>query len=207
MKALNGAIKDNGMFAVSKASASAGAKRRGIDIAGNMVIGVFRNDYAVRMLAASIEAGIEAPLRYYVTDDSDGTATLTYGTATLTYRTPSAVFAPYGKAELNEIAGELDAIFAAIAAQASASKDPCAGRIILTFQSQRPISSTSDIPFKVEYRSIAGATYIYPARIFPTNCRRFVRPVRRSYARAELTLLAFSLHTYRPAFGAARHNE
>ena len=109
VKALNGAIKYNGMFAVSKASA--GAKRRGIDIAGNMVIGVFRNDYAVRMLAASIEAGIEAPLRYYVTDDSDGTATLTY-------RTPSAVFAPYGKAELNEIAGELDAIFAAIAAQA-----------------------------------------------------------------------------------------
>lgn len=109
VKALNGAIKDNGMFAVSKASA--GAKRRGIDIAGNMVIGVFRNDYAVRMLAASIEAGIEAPLRYYVTDDGDGTATLIY-------RTPSAVFAPYGKAELNEIAGELDAIFAAIAAQA-----------------------------------------------------------------------------------------
>ena len=109
VKALNGAIKDNGMFAVSKASA--GAKRRGIDIAGNMVIGVFRNDYAVRMLAASIEAGIEAPLRYYVTDDGDGTATLIY-------RTPSAVFAPYGKVELNEIAGEFDAIFAAIAAQA-----------------------------------------------------------------------------------------
>jgi len=109
VKALHGAIKDNGMLAVSKASA--GAKRRGIDIACNMVIGVFRNDYVVRMLAASIEAGIEAPLRYYVTDDSDGTATLTY-------RTPSAVFAPYGKAELNEIAGELDAIFAAIAAQA-----------------------------------------------------------------------------------------
>ena len=111
VKALNGAIKDNGMFAVSKASASAGAKRRSIDIAGNIVIGVFRNDYAVRMLATSIEAGIEAPLRYYVTDDGDGTATLIY-------RTPSAVFAPYGKAELNEIAGELDAIFAAIAAQA-----------------------------------------------------------------------------------------
>ena len=34
--ALNTAIKNNGMFAVTKASASAGAKRRGIDIAGNM---------------------------------------------------------------------------------------------------------------------------------------------------------------------------
>ena len=54
--ALNGAIKDNGMIAVSKASA--GAKRRGIDIAGNMVIGVFHSNFAVRMLAASIGAGI-----------------------------------------------------------------------------------------------------------------------------------------------------
>lgn len=109
--ALNGAIKDNGMIAVSKASASAGAKRRGIDIAGNMVIGVFRNDFAVRMLAASIEAGIEAPLRFYLTDNGDGTATLTY-------RTPSAVFAPYENAALNDIAGELDAIFAAISERA-----------------------------------------------------------------------------------------
>ena len=109
MKALNGAIKDNGMFAVSKASA--GAKRRGIDIAGNMVIGVFRNDFAVRMLAASIEAGIDAPLRFYLTDDGDGTATLIY-------RTPTAVFAPYGNASLNDIAGELDAIFEAISEQA-----------------------------------------------------------------------------------------
>ena len=109
--ALNGAIKDNGMIAVSKASTSAGAKRRGIDIAGNMVIGVFRNDFAVRMLAASIEAGIEAPLRFYLTDDGDSTATLIY-------RTPTAVFAPYGNASLNDIAGELDAIFEAISEQA-----------------------------------------------------------------------------------------
>ena len=107
--ALNGAIKDNGMIAVSKASA--GAKRRGIDIAGNMVIGVFRNDFAVRMLAASIEAGIDAPLRFYLTDDGDGTATLIY-------RTPTAVFAPYGNASLNDIAVELDAIFEAISEQA-----------------------------------------------------------------------------------------
>ncbi len=111
VKALNGAIKENGMFAVTKASASAGAKRRGVDIAGNMVIGVFRNDFAVRMLAASIEAGIEAPLRFYITDDGDGSATLTY-------RIPSAIFAPYGTAALDEMAGELDAIFAAIAEQA-----------------------------------------------------------------------------------------
>jgi len=108
VKATNAAIKKNSMFAVTKASASAGAKRRGIGIAGNMVIGVFRNDFAVRMLDASVEAGIEAPLRFYLTKDGDGTATLTY-------RTPSAVFARYGSAELDAMAAELDAIFAAIA--------------------------------------------------------------------------------------------
>ncbi len=54
---------------------------------------------------------IEAPIRFYVTENADGTATLSY-------KTPSAVFAPYideGGAELAAIAGELDAIFAAIA--------------------------------------------------------------------------------------------
>ena len=34
---------------------------------------VFRNDYAVRMLQASVPAGIEAPLRLYVTENADGT--------------------------------------------------------------------------------------------------------------------------------------
>jgi uncharacterized protein (DUF302 family) len=110
-EALDSAIKENGMAAVSKASASAGAKRRGIAIPGNLVVGVFRNDFAVRMLDASLEAGIEAPLRFYVTENGDGTATLTY-------RTPSAVFAPYGSAALDSMAAELDEIFASIARRA-----------------------------------------------------------------------------------------
>ena len=109
MTALNAAIKDYDMNAVSKASV--GAKRRGIVIACNIEIDVFRNDFAVSMSAASIESGIEAPLRFYLTDDGDGTATLTY-------RTPTAVFAPYGNAALNDVAGELDAIFATISEKA-----------------------------------------------------------------------------------------
>ena len=112
MTALNAAIKNYDMNAVSKASASAGAKQRGIVIAGNRVIGVFRIDFAVRMPAASIESGIEASLRFYLTGDSDGTAILTY-------RTPTAAFAPYGNATLNDVAGELDAIFATISEQAA----------------------------------------------------------------------------------------
>ena len=112
---LDSAIEAAGMFAVTRASASAGARGRGIKIAGNMVIGVYRNDFAVRMLEASVESGIEAPIRFYVTENPDGMATLRY-------RTPSAVFAPYdGGAKLKEMARELDTIFEKIAKQAAAN--------------------------------------------------------------------------------------
>ena len=64
---LEAAIDTSGMYVVTSASASAGAKRRGIDTPGNLVLGVYRNDFAVRMLEASVPSGIEAPLRFYVT--------------------------------------------------------------------------------------------------------------------------------------------
>ncbi len=98
------AIADNGMGLVAQASASRGAAARGVKIPGNAVIEVFRNDYAVRMLAASVPAGFEAPLRLYVTENPDKTATVVY-------RLPSAVFAPYGNAQLDAMARELDPIF------------------------------------------------------------------------------------------------
>ncbi|SLN56557.1 DUF302 domain-containing protein [Oceanibacterium hippocampi] len=104
---LEAAIKNNKMGLVTRASASAGAASRGITIPGNMVVGVYRNDFAVRMLEASVAAGIEAPIRFYVTANTDGTATLSY-------QKPSEVFRPYGSAPLDELARELDAIFAAI---------------------------------------------------------------------------------------------
>lgn len=105
---LEAAIKANNMGIVGRASASRGAAGRGVKIPGNLVIGVYRNDYAVRMLAASVAAGIEAPLRFYVTEGADGTATLTY-------RRPSAVFAPYESPALDEMAQELDRIWQKIA--------------------------------------------------------------------------------------------
>ncbi len=110
------AVKANKMFVVTRASASKGAASRDVIIPGNMVLGVYRNDFAVRMLEASVPAGIGAPIRFYVTENADGTATLAY-------RTPSAVFAPYadGGEALAALAGELDAIFAAIAEQAAGS--------------------------------------------------------------------------------------
>ncbi len=98
------AIEESGMLLVCKASASQGAAARGIKIPGNAVLMVFSNDYAVRMLEASVAAGFEAPIRLYVTENADGSATLTY-------RKPSAVFASYGSAALDKMALELDAVF------------------------------------------------------------------------------------------------
>ncbi len=109
---LGRAVKKNKMGLVNRASATLGAKRvLGLTIPGNMVIGVYHPRFAVRMLKASVPAGIEAPLRFYVTENADKTATLTY-------RTPTSIFAPYGSAALDAMAQELDGIFAAIAKDA-----------------------------------------------------------------------------------------
>ena len=108
------AIKANGMFLVTQAGPTEAAKGRGITIPGNRVFGVYRNDYAVRAINLSVASMIEAPIRLYVTENTDGTATLSY-------KTPSHVFAPYaneGGADLAALAKELDAIFANIAAAA-----------------------------------------------------------------------------------------
>jgi len=102
------------VFVVTRASATVGVKNRfGVDIPGNMVAGVYGPTFAKRMLDASIPAGIEAPIRFYLTEDPDA------GVATLAYRKPSAVFAPYDGPGLADMAQELDVIFAEIAAAAT----------------------------------------------------------------------------------------
>lgn len=109
---LEKAIESNKMGLVAQASASRGAAARGVKIRGNLVLMVFRNDYAVRMLAASIPAGIEAPLRIYLTEDADGRTSVTW-------RDPSAVFTPYASAELDAMAKELDPVFSRIVKDAT----------------------------------------------------------------------------------------
>ena len=116
IKRVDKAVKNNKMGVVTQASATVGAKKvLNKTIPGNMVIGVYRPDFAVRMLEASVPAGIEAPIRLYITENEDGTATLSY-------KTPSAVFAPYQDCgqKLRDMALELDEIFARIVSQAAA---------------------------------------------------------------------------------------
>jgi uncharacterized protein (DUF302 family) len=115
---LEAAVKAEKMGLVTSASASEGAKAAGITIPGNRVVGVFRNDFARRVLSVSTAAGIEAPIRFYVTENRDGAATLSY-------KKPSFVFAPYldeGGDALKGLAAELDEIFARIADAATKGK-------------------------------------------------------------------------------------
>ena len=109
------AAKANKMGVVTQAGPTGAAKKRGITIPGNRVIGLFNNVYAVSILNLSTAAMIEAPIRMYVTENEDGTATLSY-------KLPSTVFAPYtdeAGPELIKLADELDSIFAAISSDAA----------------------------------------------------------------------------------------
>jgi len=112
LASLKRAVKTNGMGLVAQASATRGARSIGVTIPGNAVVMVFHPKFAVRMLEASVPAGIEDPIRYYVTENTDGTATLRY-------RTPSSLFGPYHNADLDIMAHELDRIFEKIASDAA----------------------------------------------------------------------------------------
>ncbi|WP_298432256.1 DUF302 domain-containing protein [uncultured Jannaschia sp.] len=107
---LRAAAKPAGLAVVTMAGPTGAAAARGIEIPGNRVIGLYNNDFAVRVLRLSTAAMIEAPIRIYVTENADGTASFSYVP-------PSVVFAPYMDEApgLAAIAAELDAAFAAVA--------------------------------------------------------------------------------------------
>ena len=108
---LKSAVRANKMGVVTQAGPTGAAANRGITIPNNRIVGVFNNVYAVRILGLSTAAMIEAPIRFYLTEDADGAASLSY-------KTPSFVFSPYvaeGGSDLVTAAAELDAIFLAIA--------------------------------------------------------------------------------------------
>lgn len=112
---LKAAVKSHKFGVVTEAGPTEVALKRGVHIPGNRVIGVFNNVYAVRVLELSTAAMIEAPIRFYVTENADGSADLSY-------KLPSTVFAPYTREagpDLMTISQELDATFASIARAAS----------------------------------------------------------------------------------------
>lgn len=112
--ATRGAAGAGKLAVVTMAGPTGAAASRGIEIPGNRVIGLYNNDFAVRVLRLSTPAMIEAPIRVYVTENADGTATLSY-------KLPSEVLAPYiaDVPALAEVAAELDLAFAAVALAAT----------------------------------------------------------------------------------------
>jgi uncharacterized protein (DUF302 family) len=111
---LKGAVRANKMAIVTQAGPTGAAANRGITIPNNRVVGVFNNVFAVRILDLSVPAMIEAPIRFYLTEDDAGVATVSY-------KTPSFVFSPYvdtADDDLVAASAELDAIFLAIATAA-----------------------------------------------------------------------------------------
>ena len=114
-EALERAITEEKMGLVCHANAQRGAAARGVTIKGNQVLMVFRPDFAIRLLAADPRAGFEAPIRIYLYENPDGTATVSY-------LPPSAVFAPYRNPEVQAVGAELDPIFKAIVDRALAAR-------------------------------------------------------------------------------------
>lgn len=114
VEALRTSIKQNGMVLIGLACATCGAKSIGVDIPGNRVFLFFNPHFAVRMLKASEAAGIEAPIRIYVTETAAGHAKTTY-------RMPSHVFGAYDAPGLDDLGRDLDAVVAKILADAAAA--------------------------------------------------------------------------------------
>lgn len=114
-QALERAVTEQKMALVCHANAQQGAAGRGVTIKGNQVLMVFRNDFAVRLLAADPAAGFEAPIRIYVYENANGTATVSY-------IPPTAVFARYRHPEVQAVANELDPVFRAIVDHAVAAR-------------------------------------------------------------------------------------
>jgi uncharacterized protein (DUF302 family) len=74
---------------------------------GASVILVSSSDYWGRILKINQLAGMEMPIRIYVTDTGNRTSAVIY-------RAPSSIFALYDSPELDHIAGDLDQLFAKI---------------------------------------------------------------------------------------------
>lgn len=113
--ALEQGIRDEKLALVCHADAQQGARARGVTIKGNQVLMVFSNVYAVRLIDADPAAAFEAPMRIYLYENADGTATVTY-------MPPSALLAPYRHPDVRAVGAELDPIFKRIVDRALAAR-------------------------------------------------------------------------------------
>ncbi|MEJ2120181.1 MAG: hypothetical protein P8Z76_05605 [Alphaproteobacteria bacterium] len=165
---LEAAIKRQKLKIISRASVRGAERQKKLGIPGNMVIGAFDDDTTTRILRANVAAGIEAPIRFYVTRGADEK------TATLWYRRPSWVLAPYSdrSGDLQAVGEELDRLMATIAAEATGSKTRT-NRVMVKRETGKrkavkPVAKTpkASAPERVAPKRVAKAT---PARAATTK--------------------------------------
>ena len=111
---LEAAIKKHKLRVVTRASVRGAARQRKLGIPGNMVIGAFNDKYAARVMKANVAAGIETPIRFYITREENAKTT------TLWFRRPSWVLSQYDRnGAMQAVAVELDAVMEKIVRDAT----------------------------------------------------------------------------------------
>ena len=158
---LEAAIKRQKLQIISRASVRGAERQRKLGIPGNMVIGAFRDEYAARILRANVAAGIEAPIRFYITRGENDKTT------TLWYRRPSWVLAPYGdeSGDLRALATELDSVMDKIVAEATKQPGPTRRLLVKRNTGKRKAARpTPDKPAARKAERVAKATPAKPAK-------------------------------------------
>ncbi|ARU32791.1 hypothetical protein CAP31_01380 [Sulfuriferula sp. AH1] len=112
---LSEAIQAVPMGLVAHINGQANAARRGLIVPADQILEVFRPDFAIRVWQADKRAGIDIPLRIHVYEAE--------GKTRVAMRSPAEVFAPYGNAGLDKLAGELAPIFDTILASLTPYKE------------------------------------------------------------------------------------
>lgn len=91
------------MGLVAHIDGQANCAKKGLSVAADQILEIFRPDYAVRVWAAEKGAGVDIPLRIHLYEAD--------GRTWVAHRPASAVFRPYVNPQLDVLGAELDAIF------------------------------------------------------------------------------------------------
>jgi uncharacterized protein (DUF302 family) len=94
------------MGVVAHINGQANCAKKGIEVAADQILEIFRPDFAVKVWQADKRAGLDIPVRIHVCEVA--------GRTRVACRLPSQVFAPYGNDRLDAIGRELDVVFVRI---------------------------------------------------------------------------------------------
>lgn len=104
VEAIISCIEESGMLLVADIDVQRNAAKRGIETTGNRILEVFRPDYAVKIWAMEIEAGVDIPIRIHIHEDESGGVTARY-------RGPLEVLSRHGNDRLTLFAAEIEPVF------------------------------------------------------------------------------------------------